>query len=110
MCVTFAYAGSKGSDMRKSAFKDFTFVHLAFSSIISSVPKRLRSRSKASSLPRFFMRALRCDVLFPGAAVASMTTVSSDAGGFRTTAGMQDALSWRMSHPFVYIFSSLSGA
>jgi hypothetical protein len=48
---------------------------------------------KNLTFPLFFMRALRCDVLLPGAAVASITTLSSVGGGERTSAGKQEALS-----------------
>lgn len=51
------------------------------------------------TFPRPFMRALRSVVLLPGAAVASMTCVSSRAGGERITAGKHDALSCRMILP-----------
>jgi len=50
----------------------------------------------------FPIRALRCEVLFPGAAVASMTTVPSLAGGERISAGKQEALSCRMIFPERY--------
>jgi len=58
------------------------------------------------TFPLFSIRALRCDVLLPGAAVASITTLSSVAGGERTSAGKQDALSCRMIFPEVYKSSS----
>ncbi len=53
----------------------------------------------AHTFPLLFMRALRCEVLFPGAAVASITTLVSVAGGIKTTAGKQDALSCKMIFP-----------
>lgn len=53
------------------------------------------------TFPLLFMRALRCEVLFPGAAVASITTLVFVAGGDRTTAGKQDALSCKMIFPDV---------
>jgi hypothetical protein len=52
------------------------------------------------------MSALRCVVLFPGAAVASMTTASLRAGGASTTAGKHEALSCRVSFPAVYAASA----
>lgn len=48
------------------------------------------------------MRALRWEVLFPGAAVASMATHLSCAGGDNTKAGKQEALSWRMIFPEIW--------
>lgn len=51
------------------------------------------------TLPLFSIRALKCDVLLPGAAVASITTLSSVAGGESTIAGKQEALSCRMILP-----------
>lgn len=45
------------------------------------------------TLPLFCINAARCDVLFPGAAVASMVTVPSSAGGESTNAGKHEALS-----------------
>lgn len=51
------------------------------------------------TFPLFCMIAQRWDVLFPGAAVASITTASSRAGGARTCAGKHDALSWRIILP-----------
>ena len=55
------------------------------------------------------MSALRWEVLFPGAAVASMITLSGCAGGASTTAGKHDALSWRMRRPSEYSGVSVSG-
>ena len=45
------------------------------------------------TLPLLRMIAHRCDVLFPGAAVASMTSARSLEGGERMCAGKQEALS-----------------
>jgi hypothetical protein len=45
------------------------------------------------------MSALKCDVLFPGAAVASITVHVLVAGGARITAGKHEALSCRMTLP-----------
>lgn len=59
------------------------------------------------TFPLFCIIAQRWDVLFPGAAVASITTASSRAGGARTCAGKQDALSWRMILPDRYSGSSV---
>lgn len=121
MCVTFANLGSRGSTVRKSEFTGSTFVQPARDTIIVRVPKRLRSRSKAyncygislsaeretvRTLPILRISALRCVVLLPGAAVASITTTSLWAGGARTTAGKHEALSWRMSLPDLYAGSS----
>lgn len=47
-----------------------------------------------------------CEVLFPGAAVASMTTLSSLGGGASTTAGKHEALSCSMILPDMYDGSS----
>jgi hypothetical protein len=58
------------------------------------------------TFPLFFIRALRCEVLLPGAAVASMTTASSKAGGDKMSAGKQEALSCRMIFPEMYRGSS----
>lgn len=58
------------------------------------------------TLPLFPISALRYVVLFPGAAVASMTVALFEAGGLRTRGGKQDALSWRMSLPDLYAASS----
>jgi hypothetical protein len=44
-----------------------------------------------------------CDVLLPGAAVASITTAS--LGGLNTTAGKQEALSCKTNFPVMYIAS-----
>ena len=54
------------------------------------------------------MSALRCDVLFPGAAVASMMTQSGEAGGESTIAGKHDALSCKMRRPSEYSGVSVS--
>ena len=54
------------------------------------------------------MSALRCDVLFPGAAVASMITHPGKAGGESTIAGKHDALSCRMRRPSEYSGVSVS--
>ena len=51
------------------------------------------------TLPLSSIKALKCDVLLPGAAVASITTLSSVAGGDSTIAGKQEALSCRMILP-----------
>ena len=88
--------------MRKSELTASTLLQCAFASMSLSVEKRLRSRSNAKSylggktfvrrvkrveptctLPLFCMIAQRCDVLFPGAAVASMTNAPSCEGGER---------------------------
>ena len=58
------------------------------------------------TFPLFCISALKCEVLFPGAAVASITTLLSVAGGASATAGKQDALSCRMILPDMYIASS----
>ena len=55
----------------------------------------------ADTFPLLFMRALRWEVLFPGAAVASITTLVSVTGGDKTTAGKQEALSCKMTLPDV---------
>lgn len=57
-----------------------------------------RHRTSKLTFPLFCIRALRCEVLFPGAAVASITSPPSPAGA-STTAGMHEALSCRMSFP-----------
>lgn len=106
MCVTLEYLGSIGSTVRKSAFTGSTFLHLALDNIVCRVENRLRSLSKAKSLPILFIRALKCEVLLPGAEVASITTLSTDAGGLRTRAGKHEALSWRMTFPVLYASSS----
>jgi hypothetical protein len=62
----------------------------------------LRTRDRNSTFPLLSMRALKCDVLFPGAEVASITTLSSEAGGARTKAGKHDALSCSMIFPEMY--------
>ena len=54
------------------------------------------------------MSALRCDVLFPGAAVASIMTLPGQAGGESTIAGKHDALSCRMRRPSEYSGVSVS--
>jgi hypothetical protein len=54
------------------------------------------------------MSALRCDVLFPGAAVASMMTHPGEVGGESTIAGKHDALSCRMRRPSEYSGVSVS--
>lgn len=122
MCVTLLYLGSDGRAVRKSRLTASTLLQCALFSIVLRVLKRLRSRSNARSwrtgrkstparfvrhmlisartFPLFCMIAQRCDVLFPGAAVASITTASSRAGGARTCAGKHDALSWRMILPY----------
>jgi len=75
--------------------------------LLSSDGRSLRaSLVENLTFPLFFIRALRCDVLLPGAAVASITTLSSVAGGERTIAGKQEALSCRMIFPEAYRSSS----
>lgn len=49
MCVTAAYRTSSGGTVRKSALTGSTFLQRALDSIVRSVAKRLRSRSKAKS-------------------------------------------------------------
>jgi hypothetical protein len=51
------------------------------------------------TLPLPFINALRCEVLLPGAAVASITTAPSKGGGDKMKAGKHEALSWRMTRP-----------
>lgn len=51
------------------------------------------------TFPRPPISALKCEVLFPGAAVASMTTQPSLGGGERTMAGMHEALSCNIILP-----------
>lgn len=52
------------------------------------------------------MSALKWDVLLPGAAVASITTLSSAEGGASTTAGKHEALSCKIIFPDLYDGSS----
>lgn len=54
------------------------------------------------TLPWLSISALRWEVLFPGAAVASIITLFGCASGASTTAGKHDALSWRMRRPSEY--------
>lgn len=51
---------------------------------------------------------LRCEVLFPGAAVASITCISAPVGGESTNAGKHEALSWSMTFPVENSSSSWS--
>lgn len=60
----------------------------------------------ALTLPLLPMSALRCEVLFPGAAVASITWLAPSAGGARMCAGKHEALSCRMILPSLYNSSS----
>lgn len=73
-------------------------------------PTAVRNKPGARTLPLSPISALRCEVLFPGAAVASMITLLGCAGGASTTAGKQDALSWRMRRPSEYSGVSVSSA
>ena len=111
--------------VRKSELTASTFEQWALASMFLRVENRFRSRSNAYScrsgqtsstrtlsrqkhaLPLFRMIAQRCDVLFPGAAVASITTASSRAGGARMYAGKQDALSCKINFPDEYRGSSM---
>lgn len=123
MCVTPEYLGSMGSTIRKSVFTGSTFLHLAFNNIARKVENRLRSLSKAKSydslieyecgvpprahtVPVLHISVLRCDVLLPGAEVASITAPLGETGGSRTTAGKHDALSCKITFPFLYASSS----
>lgn len=71
--------------------------------------KRLESRSKAQILPVFFINAERCEVLFPGAAQASIAW--APLGAWHTWAGKHDALSYRCIHiELIYFFPLLSNS
>lgn len=95
---TFLYLASLGLTFKKSWCIASIDEHPALLLSIWRVPNRLASWSKAKMLPWFPIRLARWDVLFPGAAHASI--MWAPRGGLRIWAGKQEALSCSMIVPF----------
>ena len=107
--VDWCYIGT--SSFRKHHFEGGEAFSISFEGVQLDEDKRIQQFCNfffGITLPLFFIRALKCDVLLPGAAVASITTLSSVAGGESTIAGKQEALSWRMILPERYSGSLLN--